>query len=833
MAFRSISEHDDHIPSISNIVVPAALLRTKSNDLFSRSMRNDKESAKLEDFDVQNVINTNIGLGIGRAQSFSIAALQGNRHTRSRSAANDPETVNRAETLSMTAGSRPILIEMPPPARLKRGGSLNTSQLHRGSVDRHTMVSRRSWLPSSLISEEPSSISEEPASISEEPVNYDPATPAPAMTLVDGNSSYIYQDLSAFQFPTKAKRRPTFFSTDDDAVRYSLENGTNLRKLDSKLVLERTTTKQSVLRRASTALTNVASKIMPKRRMSIESVYDKAKSLQIKFERSKWFMRCFEFAVYVLLAAFVYLILVGRPLWGGLVWYIYVVIDKKFVIVGGSAIFIGLAAIYAFAPLLIFFEPTAEPHQIPDFVEQARPTADDTALLIPCYKSESLIAATLEAALKIFPAENIFVLANGNSPTPLDDTEGVCQQYGVNHTWCPIGSKIIAQYVGCYVSKKFPYVLLIDDDCLLPPNFPVVTERLKGKVKCVGYTIKSVGPNHSRGTYCQQAQDLEYKLSGIQRAFAGKIGSATFPHGAISLWDRDFLLNTFKVHPGFTVSEDWFFGHVARQLGCRITMCTSVFVETETPSSVFFSSGGARGGFGEMTVFKQRFKRWNFFFVNGIYYNMWYILCSWKLGWWEIGTKLFVFQEIYETLLYLLTPFVLPISFIVRPAYCGYLFAATFGLYFLNSLIFNEIHLRMRKERVSFKCLLYYMPYKAALTFVNVASCYWSLYKYASYFAKKHPKVIEDEKAVGVVLRIEETSMEDLQDTLPEDEAVPRKDSHVHKKRTGSMPRGRRMTVTAIGVKLADIVDVQPPDQENSEEGIVTQDFALRGVETW
>lgn len=825
MASRDASEHKDHTSSISNVVVPAALLRTKSNDLFSRSRLNTQETAQLEDFDVQNVTNTNIGLALSRASTIDIAGLQRNRQIGPRSAANGLETINQAEALSTNADYRPVLIEMPPPARLRRGGSLNTSQLHRGQVDRNT-VSRRSWVPAPVISEEPSRISEDPAS-------YDLATPAPAMTIVDGNSSSIFQDLSTFQFPAKARRRSTFFSTNDDATRFSFEDGTNLRKLDSKGVLERTTTKQSVLRRASTALTSVASKIMPRRRMSIESVYDKAKLLQFKFERSKWFMRFFEFTVYVLLAAFVYLVLVGRPLWGGLVWYIYIVIDQKFVIVGGSAIFIGLAALYAFAPLLILFEPTAKPHHIPDSVEQARPTADDTALMIPCYKSESLIAATLEAALKIFPAENIFVLANGNSATPLDDTERVCQKYGVNHTWCPIGSKIIAQYVGCYVSKKFPYVLLIDDDCLLPPNFPVVTERLKGKVKCVGYTIKSVGPNHSRGTYCQQSQDLEYKLSGIQRAFAGKIGSATFPHGAISLWDRDFLLNTFKVHPGFTVSEDWFFGHVARQLGCRITMCTSVFVETETPSSVFFSSGGARGGFGEMTVFKQRFKRWNFFFVNGIYYNMWYILSSWKLGWWEIGAKIFVFQEVYETLLYLLTPFVLPISFIVRPAYCAYLLAATFGLYFFNALIFNEVHLRMRKERVSFMCLLYYMPYKAALTFVNVLSCYWSLYKYASYFAKKHPKVIEDEKAVGVVLRIEESSMEDLQDTLPEDEAASRKDSHLYRNRTGSSRGGRRTTVTAIGVRLADIVDAQPPEQDNSEEGIQTQDFALRGLETW
>jgi hypothetical protein len=134
----------------------------------------------------------------------------------------------------------------------------------------------------------------------------------------------------------------------------------------------------------------------------------------------------------------------------------------------------------------------------------------------------------------------------------------------------------------------------------------------------------------------------------------------------------------------FSVSEDWFFGHAARKLGSRIKMCSAIFVETETPSAVLFSSGGARGGFGEMTIFKQRFYRWNFFFVNGMLYNMAYILGSWRLGVWEFGAKLFVFQEVYETLLYLLAPFVLPISLIVRPAFCGYLLAGTLGLYFLN-----------------------------------------------------------------------------------------------------------------------------------------------------
>jgi Glycosyltransferase like family 2 len=413
------------------------------------------------------------------------------------------------------------------------------------------------------------------------------------------------------------------------------------------------------------------------------------------------------------------------------------------------------------------------------------------------------------------------VIANGNSPTPLDNTEFVCTTFGVNHTWCPIGGKLIAQFVGARVCKRFPYVIFIDDDCLLPPNFPVVTNRLNARTKCIGYTIKSTGPNGSRGTLCQQAQDLEYKLSGIQRLFAGKIGSATFPHGAISLWDREFCVETFKRHPGFSVSEDWLFGHVARELGSRIEMCTSTFVETETPAVIFYAGGGAvHSGFGEMTVFKQRFKRWNFFYVNGVYYNLHYMLWSWKLGWRELGTKLFVFQEVYETILYLITPFVLPMSFLVRPLFCLYLFAGTAGLYLITAILFNEVHLRMRNQRVRTVVLLYYMWFKFVLTFVNVASCYWSIWKYAKYFAKRHPKVIEDSKVVEVVLRIEdaESEFERLRSA--------RDSGRLHEKGPG----GRRTTVTAVGVRVGDVLAKQgggEDEEVKTREGIQSRDFVV------
>ena len=88
------------------------------------------------------------------------------------------------------------------------------------------------------------------------------------------------------------------------------------------------------------------------------------------------------------------------------------------------------------------------------------------------------------------------------------------------------------------------------------PKFSVISDLIVGNVKCIGYTIKSVGSNRSKGTLCQQAQDVTYQISGVQRALAGKLGSATFPRSTISIWDRGLLVQTCQEHPSFSISED-------------------------------------------------------------------------------------------------------------------------------------------------------------------------------------------------------------------------------------------------------------------------------------
>jgi len=114
-------------------------------------------------------------------------------------------------------------------------------------------------------------------------------------------------------------------------------------------------------------------------------------------------------------------------------------------------------------------------------------------------------------------------------------------------------------------------------------------------------------------------------------------------------------------------------------------------------------------------------------------------------------TKIFVFQEIYEALLYLATPFVLVCSVIVNWALTLEYMGLVLAMYFVNTVVFNIIHLRLKKEMVAWWAIITLTIYKLALSFVNAASVYWTIYEYATYFANKHFRIVDDPKALEVL----------------------------------------------------------------------------------
>lgn len=90
----------------------------------------------------------------------------------------------------------------------------------------------------------------------------------------------------------------------------------------------------------------------------------------------------------------------------------------------------------------------------------------------------------------------------------------------------------------------------------------------------------------------------------------------------------------------------------------------------------------------------------------------------------------------------------LPVSLIVQPKMVAIMTGSLMAVYILGIIFFNAVHLRRKKEMVSWKVIPVYFLMKTALTFVNTVSVYYSLYAYADFFSKRHPRVTENYPAL-------------------------------------------------------------------------------------
>jgi hypothetical protein len=93
--------------------------------------------------------------------------------------------------------------------------------------------------------------------------------------------------------------------------------------------------KESIVQRSASIMLNTVDDVKQAiRRSSIYDVYEKAKQRGVELQRSKWVMRIFEYTFYLILVAFVYLVLIGLPLWKGAVYWLYWVFKHKFAVAG-------------------------------------------------------------------------------------------------------------------------------------------------------------------------------------------------------------------------------------------------------------------------------------------------------------------------------------------------------------------------------------------------------------------------------------------------------------------------------------------------------------------
>lgn len=156
-----------------------------------------------------------------------------------------------------------------------------------------------------------------------------PTTPRKQIEEVDPGTS-VPLDLDLIN--TRLSRTATWQAELQSGEEHAFERRTTLTRIVSPIV--------APIQEASQ---NVAAAV---RRSSLYDVYEKAKVRGAHLQRKQWVQISFECSVYFVLLAFIYFVLVGRPLWNGAVWWLYWVVENRFVIEGGFAITLGLATMY-------------------------------------------------------------------------------------------------------------------------------------------------------------------------------------------------------------------------------------------------------------------------------------------------------------------------------------------------------------------------------------------------------------------------------------------------------------------------------------------------------
>lgn len=318
---------------------------------------------------------------------------------------------------------------------------------------------------------------------------------------------------------------------------------------------------------------------------------------------------------YLSLIAFIYVVVIGKYIWEGFVNWIWDQLKKEYVKFG-FVLYIGIDVLVNFVPIILYRRKDTKTERVP--------IRNDIALIIPCHKAQDVILKTLEHAIQVFQPKDIFVIDNGTSNDCTDNTKNICDDMQVNYAYIPVGSKTAAIYAGLKLTHQYKYVMQIDDDVYLDTDmsFPINDDT-----QIIAYTI---GATTDEQKFIQYFQDIEYKTSGIAKAYKSYLGSDMFSHGAISLWDRKIFINVLENHPMYKISDDWFNGYVSNQMGYKLSVCDRTFIQTDVPKNYFFSSVDRTTGYGDVTLFSQRYSRWYRSKFLQLFYILYYIFFSWK-----------------------------------------------------------------------------------------------------------------------------------------------------------------------------------------------------------
>ncbi|KTD51733.1 Glycosyl transferase family 2 [Legionella quinlivanii] len=285
-----------------------------------------------------------------------------------------------------------------------------------------------------------------------------------------------------------------------------------------------------------------------------------------------------------------------------------------------------MAVLYGFEPLLMLVTMafTKYPDKLPEISEKPPEPADveiqleeentqtaikahnkKMAVIIVAHNSSLEIEATLRAYLKIVEPEQIYIIDNGNSEQPTDNTLSIAKSVSerINYYWHNRGNKTVAQFIGLILAQgdHREFALMSDDDVHPPSNFKFNESLLENeKFKGIFYPIMAISKKE-KPSRLVQFQSIEYKQADHFKMFEDRFHGVLYPHGAIALWKISVLLRTLLTHSTRFIAEDLETGIRAARLGYRQRFDANYVFPTEVPTTVLGP---------DQNLYKQRARGW-------------------------------------------------------------------------------------------------------------------------------------------------------------------------------------------------------------------------------
>jgi glycosyltransferase involved in cell wall biosynthesis len=213
----------------------------------------------------------------------------------------------------------------------------------------------------------------------------------------------------------------------------------------------------------------------------------------------------------------------------------------------------------------------------------------DIAVVIPTHLAADKIEATIRSLLIHVKPHQIFIIDNGHSDAPMDNTREVIARISVdiNYVWGHKGNKTYAQLIGTFLANDFKYIYTSDDDMRVPRFFSFGAERINDNVKAVCYPILGVHPEPGLTNWWIRAQSLEYTLADCSKLAQDRFGDVLYPHGAASLWEKQIFMHVLHKHSAIFYAEDVQFGMLLQQIGYAMSMEAGACLDTVAPTSLF------------------------------------------------------------------------------------------------------------------------------------------------------------------------------------------------------------------------------------------------------